>query len=79
MMLNEKNVCSSDYHYAHRATVSEPTSFWYEDTSNHFDTLGDENVVRNVEITEELGHRGDASRYVFQLPDVAGLEPEPGC
>ena len=57
VMLNGKTVCSSDYHYAHRAYVETllnfgtdtkkgelTASFWHEDTAANFDLLTDENV-----------------------------------
>ena len=50
MMLNRKTVCSSDYHYAHRAYVETflnfvtntkkgelTAAFWHEDTAGHFE------------------------------------------
>ena len=57
VMLNGKTVCSSDYHYAHRAYVETllnfrpdtkkgelTASFWHEDTAGHFDDLTADNV-----------------------------------
>ena len=50
-------MCSSDYHYAHRAHIETllnfiadrkkdelTAAFWCQDTPNHFDTLGPANV-----------------------------------
>ena len=57
MMLNGKTVCSSDYHYAHRAHIETllnfetdtkkgelTAAFWYEDTPSQFDVLNDANA-----------------------------------
>ena len=57
VMLNGKTVCSSDYHYAHRAYVETllnfgtdtkkgelTAAFWHEDTAGHFEELVDANV-----------------------------------
>ena len=54
VMLNDKTVCSSDYHYVHRAHIETllnfgvdmkkgklMTDFLYEDTRNQFDVLND--------------------------------------
>ena len=57
VMLSEKTVSSSDYHYAYRAYVETllnfgtntkqgelTMSFWHKDTSGHFNDLTAENV-----------------------------------
>ena len=57
VMLNGKDVCSYDYHYAQRVYIitllnfgpdkqkGELTAaFWYEDTPNQLDVLEDANV-----------------------------------
>ena len=61
VILNGKTVCSSDYHYAHRAYVETllsfgsdtkqgelSASFWHEDTPGHFDALNANNVGFNT-------------------------------
>ena len=57
VMLNGKTVCSSDYHYAHRAYIETllnfgtdtkkgelTAAFWHEDTAGHFEDLANANV-----------------------------------
>ena len=76
-MLNRKNICLSEYHYAHRAYIEMllnfgantkkgelMVAFWYKDTPNHFDTPGPANIAlqRAAAFCGSLCHSANGSR-----------------